>query len=225
MAQGSWQRRHAAVCDLSVCRAPGLEQKHYFRTCPGIGFHCHPGICCDLGVPHRVRPAAVKTLAATCRSFNMCAPSVSLAPGEEIAAACAQTFFPTSSSNRCEFRIYFKLDMKLQIEQKSRNTLRGSTDLFWVWPFYGWSHLCCFCPLRYRISATRREPKNDRTRKDAHHQLYARLKHQATASDAFLSLHHAPCTSHESLLIYFLLHMKEGRGRLARRARGIRAEK
>ena len=35
-----------------------------------------------------------------------------------------------------------KTSDKKQKRKIGRNTLRGLTGLFWVWPFYGWSHLC-----------------------------------------------------------------------------------
>jgi hypothetical protein len=79
--------------------------------------------------------------------------------------------------------------MRLQIEMKNKpqrvsrlNRLVLGVALLWL----------VTSVLLLMLSATGsgrpdRAPKNDRTRKDAHHQLYARAEHQATARASFIS--------------------------------------
>jgi hypothetical protein len=96
VAQGSWRHRHAAVHDLSGCRAPGLEQKHYLRACHGIGFHRHSGIYRDMGIPHRVRSAAVKTPLAVHIFQHVLAAFLLRDVGEEMSALLSVQAFLSS---------------------------------------------------------------------------------------------------------------------------------
>jgi hypothetical protein len=79
------------------------------------------------------------------------------------------------------------IDMKLQIETKNRpqhasrlNRIVFGVALLWLVTSVLLLVLSATGPAR-----PGHEPKNNRTRKDAHQQLYAQVEHQATARTSF----------------------------------------
>ena len=94
-----------------------------------------------------------------------------------------QVFFPTSSSNAADIGASIYIDMKSQIEKKNTPQHASRLNRIVLGVAFLWLVTSVLILVLSATGSARpgHEPKNDHTRKDLHHQLYAHLGYQPTA--------------------------------------------